>query len=293
MRKSGGVRLSFIPPLLPTLAGKPPEGDGWIHEMKFDGYRSQIVIDDQGVRIFTRSGLDWTTKYRELAKAAGELKVESVIVDGEIVMLNAAGHSDFRELRKAITRRPHHLYFMAFDLMHLNGRDLRDMPLGDRRDMLQAMIPPGARIQFSKALLGDAKSIFHLIDQAGLEGIVSKRKDSVYRSGSSTAWLKTKAFAVDEYDVLGVEREHGKPAFAIMAERGTGRFVGLAVIALNREMRERLWQRVQEHSGPPPKGVKRAATQWVKPGLVGRVKHMRGEEGLRHATLKDFRDESV
>ncbi|TGP49674.1 ATP-dependent DNA ligase [bacterium M00.F.Ca.ET.230.01.1.1] len=292
MRKpAGGLRLSFIPPLLPTLVDKPPEGDGWIHEVKFDGYRSQIIRDDDGVRIFTRRGIDWTAKYRDLVKAAGELNAESAIIDGEIVVLDEAGHSDFGELRRAITARQHDLYFVAFDLLHLNGHDLRDMPLIDRRDILEALVPPRQRIQFSQVLPGDAKSIFHLIDQAGLEGMVSKRKDSVYRSGNSTAWLKIKSYAVDEYDLLGVEREPGKPAFALMAERSTGRYVGAAFITLNREMRERLWQRVQEHSGPGPKGMKRPATQWVKPGLVGRVKHMRGEEDLRHASLQDFREE--
>ena len=145
--------------------------------MKFDGYRSQIVRDTGGVRIFTRRGLDWTTKYRDLVKAAGELNAESAIIDGEIVVLDEAGHSDFGELRKAITRRQDDLYFMAFDLLHLNGHDLRDMPLIDRRDILEALIPADRRIQ----LPGDAGSIFHLIDQAGLEGMVSKRKDSVYQ----------------------------------------------------------------------------------------------------------------
>ncbi|MEI9401673.1 hypothetical protein [Mesorhizobium argentiipisi] len=116
--------------MLSTLVDKPPEGDGWIHEVKFDGYRSQIVRDAEGVRIFTRRGLDWTAKYRDLVRAAGEL---SAIIDGEIVVLDEAGHSDFGELRKAIIRRQHDLYFVAFDLLHLNGRDLRDMPLTDRR----------------------------------------------------------------------------------------------------------------------------------------------------------------
>jgi ATP-dependent DNA ligase len=101
---TGSGRLEFIEPLLPTLVEKPPEGDGWIHEVKFDGYRSQIVKAG-GVRIFIRRGLDWTSKYHDLAKAAGELKAESAIIDGEIIVLNDAGLSNFGELRKAITRR--------------------------------------------------------------------------------------------------------------------------------------------------------------------------------------------
>ncbi|TIW77972.1 MAG: ATP-dependent DNA ligase, partial [Mesorhizobium sp.] len=89
------MRLKFVEPLMPTLVEKPPEAEGWIHEVKFDGYRSQIIKDEDGVRIFTRRGLDWTAKYRDLSKAAAELDVESAIIDGEIIVLNDAGLSDF------------------------------------------------------------------------------------------------------------------------------------------------------------------------------------------------------
>ncbi|TJX00398.1 MAG: ATP-dependent DNA ligase, partial [Mesorhizobium sp.] len=116
---------------MPTLVAKPPQGDDWMHEAKFDGYRSQIIIDAGGARIFTRRGLDWTSKYRDLAAAARTLDVENAIIDGEVVVLNEAGLSDFAALRKAITRRQHDLYFVAFDLLHLNGHDLRDMALED------------------------------------------------------------------------------------------------------------------------------------------------------------------
>ncbi len=285
------MRLKFVPPLMPTLVEKPPEGDGWIHEVKFDGYRSQMIIDETGIRIFTRNGHDWTAKYRDLVKEAANLGAESAIVDGEIIVLNDAGLSDFGELRKAITRRQHDLYFVAFDLLHLNGHDLRDMALDDRREILAGMIEPGGRIQFSEPLPGEASAIIHLLDKAGLEGMVSKRRDSKYRSGPSTNWLKAKCYAVDEYDLLGVEREPGKPAFALMADRATGRYVGSAFINSSRAIRERLWKRVQEHPWPAPKGMKRPATQWVKPGLIVRVKHLRGEEDLRHASLQDFREE--
>ncbi|WP_441338640.1 ATP-dependent DNA ligase [Mesorhizobium onobrychidis] len=115
------MRLKFVPPLLPTLVEKPPKGDDWLHEAKFDGYRSQIIIENADIRIFTRRGLDWTAKYRDLATAAKTMDVESAIIDGEIIVLNEDGISDFAALRKAITRRQHDLYFVAFDLLHLNG----------------------------------------------------------------------------------------------------------------------------------------------------------------------------
>ncbi|BAV50981.1 DNA ligase-like protein [Mesorhizobium loti] len=285
------MRLKFIAPLMPTLVETPPAGDWWIHEVKFDGYRSQMIIDEDGTRIYTRNGHDWTSKYRDLVKEAASLGAESAIVDGEIIVLNEAGVSDFGELRKAISSRQHDLYFVAFDLLHLNGHDLRDMPLDDRREILAAMVPGGQRIQFSEALPGNGAAVFHLVEQAGLEGVVSKRKDSRYRSGPSTNWLKAKCYSVYEYDLLGVEREPGKPAFALMADRTTGRYVGSAFINSSQAIRERLWKRVQEHAGPAPKGMKRPATQWVKPGIIGRVKHLRGEEDLRHASLQDFREE--
>ena len=289
------MRLKFIPPQMPTLVAKPPEGDGWIHEVKFDGYRSQIVIDEADVRIFTRRGLDWTSKYRSLAEVALELEADNAIIDGEIIVTNEAGLSDFAALRKAITRRQDDLYFVAFDLLHLNGHDLRDMALEDRREILAGMMPDASLIQFSDALPGDAKAIYHLVEEAGLEGMVSKRKDSKYRSGPSTSWLKTKSYTIDEYELLGVEREAGKPAFALMAERGTGKYVGSAFITANRAIRERLWKRVQEHAGPS-RGCRRARSgrrrNGSSPGLIGRVKHLRGEEKLRHASLQDFREEA-
>ena len=163
------MRLKFVEPLLPTLVDKPPEGDEWTHEIKFDGYRSQIIIDHD-VRIFTRNGHNWTAKYRNLVGAAKRLGVKSAIIDAEIVVLNEAGLSDFAALRKAITRREQDLYFVAFDLMHLNGHDLRGMALEDRRELLEGIIDPNDHIQFSQPMPGSAKAIFHLIDEAGIEG---------------------------------------------------------------------------------------------------------------------------
>jgi DNA ligase D-like protein (predicted ligase) len=275
---------------MPTLREKPPEGDDWTHEVKFDGYRSQIVLEEGAARIFTRNGHDWTAKYRDLAAAAVALGVENAIIDGEIIVTNEAGLSDYHSLLTAIAKRQHDLYFVAFDLLHLNGHDLRNMPLEDRREILQGLIKPGGRIQFSEALPGEAKAIFHVIDQAGLEGMVSKRRDSKYRSGPSTTWWKIKCYTVSELELLGIERESGKPAFALMAEPGTGKYVGSAFITANRSIRERLWKRVQAHAAPAPKGSNRPAMQWVKPGLIATIKHLRGEEKLRHASLQDFHE---
>ncbi|MER8484309.1 hypothetical protein [Mesorhizobium sp. M1322] len=185
------------------------------------------------------------------------------------------------------------MYLGAFDILHLNGHDLRDIGCKGRREILFGIIKPNSRMQFSDEMPGDGNAVFYLADQAGLEGIVSKRRGSKYRSGPTINWLKTKSFTVDEFELLGVERERGKAAFALLAEPGTRNYVGSAVITLGHDMRERLWKRVQEHAGPPPKAMKkRPATQWVGPGVKLRVKHLRGDHShIRHASLLGLSDE--
>ena len=290
-----GARLAFIPPMEPKLVTKPPEGEDWIHEIKLDGYRTQIVINSpEDIRVFTKTGADWSSKYAGLVEAARELDVENAIIDGEAVVPNEAGLPDFVALQKAITQRQHDLYLVAFDLLHLNGQDLRDLGVEERRDILHGLIRPGERIQFSEAMPGESDALFYLIDKAGMEGMVSKRRGSKYRSGDTRLWLKTKSFVVSELELLGVQRESGKAAFALLAEPDTRRYVGSAFITLPLDIRERLWKRVREHAGPPPRGMKkRPATQWVKPGVKLRIKHLRGDHShIRHASLLGFSDES-
>jgi DNA ligase D-like protein (predicted ligase) len=274
----------------PELVEQPPAGDGWSHEAKFDGYRTQVINDDDGIRLFTKSGIDWTSKYQPIGAEAAKLKAESFVIEGEMIVTNEAGLSDFHALRSAITRRPQDLYLVAFDLLHLNGHDLRDMPLGDRREVLQALIPAGGHIQFSEALPGTGDAVYHLACEANLEGIVSKRLDSKYSSGPTMNWRKIKCYVEKEMDIIGVQREAGKPAMVLMADQG--RYMGGAFVTFRADKRQALWDRVQGKIGaPPPKGLKKQKAQWLKPGLVGRVKFLKGEETLRHASLKDFREE--
>ncbi|SFO56981.1 ATP dependent DNA ligase domain-containing protein [Mesorhizobium sp. NFR06] len=266
---------------------QPPMGDAWSHEVKFDGYRTQVIKDADGVRLYTKTGIDWTSKYRPLAAEANKLGAESFIIESETIVTNEAGLSDFHALRSAITRRPQDLYLVAFDLLHLNSHDLRDMPLKDRREILQALIPAGGRIQFSEALPGTGDAVYHLACEVGLEGIVSKRLDSVYRSGSTMSWRKVKCYIEKEMDIVGVKRETGKPAMVLMADNG--RYMGGAFVTFKADKRQALWDRVQGKTGaPPPKGLAKEKAEWLKPGLVGRVKFLKGEARLRHASLKDF-----
>ena len=285
--------LKFIDPMIPTLAEEAPAGDGWIHEVKYDGYRSQLIIEDGKTRIYTRNGYDWTAKYWPIAVASHRLPCKSAIIDGEMIVPDAQGVSDFSALPEAIARQRSRLVFVAFDLLHLDGVDFRSRPLIERRAELWKLVQPGeGQIQFSAHVEGGGGQFFAAVDQMGrLEGIVSKKASSRYRSGPTKNWLKVKCFEENDYEVAGVLREPGSAPMALMVTRSPERrYVGSAVIGLNREMKERLWRRVQEKSGPAPKGFKKPAVKWTTPGLVGRVRHLKGEETLRHATLKDLFD---
>ncbi|MER9603762.1 ATP-dependent DNA ligase [Mesorhizobium sp. M0243] len=284
--------LKFIKPMEPELVDRPPQGDEWLHEIKFDGYRTQIIKDENGIRLFTKNGYDWTGRYIELAGEAEAIEAESFIIDGEAITVNEAGLSDFHALQSAVTRRKpsRDLYLVAFDLLHLNGHDLRNMPVEDRREILQALIPAVGRIQVSKAMPGTGDAVYHLVDKAGLEGMVSKRKDSIYRSGPTMNWRKIKCYAEKEMDIIGVQREAGKPAMVLMADKG--QYAGGAFVAFKADKRRRLWDRVQgKVGGPVPIGLKKEKAEWLKPGLVGRVRFLKGEERLRHAKLLDYREE--
>ncbi|RUY93425.1 ATP-dependent DNA ligase [Mesorhizobium sp. M7A.F.Ca.CA.001.10.2.1] len=284
--------LKFIKPMEPELVDTPPQGDEWLHEIKFDGYRTQIIKDENGIRLFTKNGYDWTGRYIELAGEAEAIEAESFIIDGETITVNEAGLSDFHALQSAVPRREpsRDLYLVAFDLLHLNGHDLRNMPVEDRREILQALIPAVGRIQVSKAMPGTGDAVYHLVDKAGLEGMISKRKDSVYRSGPTMNWRKIKCYAEKEMDIIGVQREAGKPAMVLMADKG--RYAGGAFVAFKADKRQRLWDRVQgKVGGPVPIGLKKEKAEWLKPGLVGRVRFLKGEERLRHAKLLDYREE--
>lgn len=130
----------FIAPINPLLVDEPPAGAGWLHEIKHDGYRTLLVVEAEDVRVFTSSGLDWTSRYGRVVKAAGQLDASSAILDGEMVVQDERGVTDFLALGGAIDREPHRLVFFAFDLLELDGEDLRDSPIEERRGMLRELL---------------------------------------------------------------------------------------------------------------------------------------------------------
>jgi ATP-dependent DNA ligase len=216
----------------PKLVELPPSGDGWLHEIKYDGYRVQIHVDGGNVTTYTRNGHDWTAKFAPIAKAARGIPARQAIIDGEICVQDEKGVTDFSALPSAMKSRPHDLVFFAFDLLHLDGQDLRPAPLEERRAKLRALVSQviGSRIVMSDEYNGDGASFFALVSSLDLEGMVSKRKGSRYWSGTSEAWYKTKCWTTSTMQVIGVEQDKNGVLYALLAnERGYqgAAFVGL------------------------------------------------------------------
>jgi bifunctional non-homologous end joining protein LigD len=172
--------------MLPSPAREPPASDHWLHEIKHDGYRTVLLVNNGRVQAVTRNRNDWTERYGPIVEVAERLRCRSAIIDGEVIVQDPQGRSEFTAIQEAIRWHPERLVFFAFDLPFLNDEDLRDAPLEERRDYLQIVIRQSldgrergrARIQFSDHVVGGGPAFFAAAEKMGLEGIVSKRRDS-------------------------------------------------------------------------------------------------------------------
>jgi bifunctional non-homologous end joining protein LigD len=178
----------FVEPCIPTLAYKVPSGPGWIHEVKHDGYRLQVRRDGEDVRLFTRRGFDWTDRYPAIVRTALKLPAKSCTLDGEAVVCGGDGIAVFEDIHRRGVVTEAMLY--AFDLLEFGGEDLRPFPLSDWKRLLAKVV--GRRSLGIVLSEHTDKDIFQGVCRMGLEGVVSKRLSSPYRSGRSTDWLKIK-----------------------------------------------------------------------------------------------------
>ena len=236
----------------PTLRDQAPTGPEWLHEIKTDGYRAQLHVRERRVTVYSRSGYDWTEKFAPIATAAKHLHVRTAILDGEVTVLGSTGLPDFQALRRELGKpQSKRLIYCVFDLMYLNGMDLRPTALIERkralRELLDGVPPTLAYVDYLEA---QGRKVFEQACRMGLEGIVSKRRDSPYRSGRQEIWLKLKCVKSDTFPIVAfVEKLGARPGK--VASLYLGRWDGDRLLyagkartgyteAAARELRERL-----------------------------------------------------
>src|SRR6187200_3608545 len=179
----------FIEPALATSIEKVPTGDRWLHEIKFDGYRVQVHLVNEAVTVFTRRGNDWTKRFKKVAADAWHIAAGSAIIDGEIVVPATDGTTDFSVLQNELKGKSTKIVLVAFDLLYLNGHDLRKLPLIERKTHLKKVIQH-TDVQFSDSFEVEGAEVFAHACKVGLEGVVSKVRDSSYVSGRGNNWVK-------------------------------------------------------------------------------------------------------
>ncbi len=295
--KTSGTLPAFREPQLCTLVDSVPTGSNWLHEIKYDGYRAIVAVAAGKARVFTRNGLDWTDKFPHVAAAAAELPGRALI-DGEIVAFRN-DKPDFATLKDAISGGGAMTLF-AFDLLELDGEDLSDLPLVERKQRLRALIGEDRdALRFSEHVLGSGEQLFAQMCDEGMEGIVSKRADAPYRSGRSKAWLKAKCIARQEFVIVGWQPSSKRRGFASLllgVRRGDG-FVyrGKVGTGFTQDMIDDLMPRLERlvrQSAPveAPSAAVRGA-KWVTPKLVAEVAYaeITPDGMLRHASFVGLR----
>jgi bifunctional non-homologous end joining protein LigD len=296
----------FIPPQLATLVDRAPSVDGWVHEVKFDGYRLGARFANRRVRMLTRKALDWTAKFRPIVQAVAALKARSAYLDGEVVVLDEEGVSSFGLLQEALSEgRADRMAYYVFDLLYLDGRDLRSLPLAARKKALAALLPSSEAglVHYCEHFAGRGPDFFRDACRANLEGIVSKRADAPYRSGRGRDWLKIKCVHQQEFVVGGwvPSTASGRELRSIhVGYFDNGKFVyagkiGTGFNATNsRELLTRL--RKHERKDTPFASVPREdqrGAHWVDPVIVIEAKFTSWTRDgkLRHPSFQGIRED--
>jgi bifunctional non-homologous end joining protein LigD len=304
--KPGALQVADFPVQLASLVDEAPQGRQWIHEIKFDGYRMLAIVHRQSAKLYTRNELDWTSRYPTVAKAAGHLRVHSAVLDGELVALDDAGVSRFQLLQNAADGDPSHLVYYAFDLLHLDGEDLRELPLAIRKERLAKIVGTSADgpIRYSDHFANRGPEFLQECCSRGLEGIVSKRADRPYVAGRTRDWLKVKCAAREELviggftDATAAGREFGA---LLLGYFHGGRLVyagrvgtGFDVATL-RALKRRL-DKLRQPTSPfatLPSRERGTGLHWVRPQLVAQIALGSWTDAgiLRHASYQGLRED--
>jgi bifunctional non-homologous end joining protein LigD len=287
---------------LAQLVDTVPSGDRWLHEMKYDGYRTLISVGSDEGRAYTRSGLDWSDRFAGIVTDALKLKVGSALIDGEAVVLDADGRSSFQALQGALKGAPATIDYFAFDLLELDGEDLTGLPLVERKAKLQKILPKGkSRLRYSDHIVGSGEKLLNQFCAAGLEGVISKLATGKYVGSRSGGWVKTKCIKRQEFVVVGWTPSDKSRLFRslILAihEKGELRYAGKVGTGFDTAELIRLMEIMKpiEQSAPTvkaPRAEVRGA-HWLKPKLVAEIAYteMTNEGTLRHPSYLGLRED--
>lgn len=289
----------FVAPQLAKSVAQPPQGEGWGHEIKFDGYRMQMRVERGKATLKTRKGLDWSRRYPEIAEAGGALP--DGIYDGEVVALDADGAPDFAALQAAMSDgRTKDLVFFAFDMLFAGRDDLRPLPLTERKARLRAALDEAAPdIRYVDHFVTAGDAVLLSACRMKLEGVVSKRLDAPYASGRGGAWVKAKCRAGHEVVIGGYATTNGAFRSLIVGVMKDGALIhaGRVGTGFGREAADRLLQELKPLGIPASpfgnKSPKRGAGQvhWVKPELVAEIEYegFTADGLVRQAAFKGLR----
>jgi bifunctional non-homologous end joining protein LigD len=297
----------FIPPALATLHDKAPSGPDWLHEIKFDGYRIEARLDNGKVKLLTRKALDWTHRFERVAEAVAALPAQTALLDGELVVEDDKGVSNFGMLQNDLKEgRGDRFIYWVFDLLYLDGRDLTKEPLVARKDALRRLLKGNSKsgpIRYAGHFDEDGPVIFKHACQMNLEGIVSKLRNAPYRSGRSENFVKAKCHDAQEVVVAGFSPSNALPnavgALTVaFHDNGKLRYAGRVGTGYTRDTARDLWKRLQplRVDRPPvtlPADERRRNVIWVKPQMVVETE-FRGftHDGLlRQAAFKGLRED--
>jgi bifunctional non-homologous end joining protein LigD len=310
--KAAGTKRGKLPETpeaqLATLVDAPPDGDDWLHEMKFDGYRMLGILDKGQVRFVSRNGQDWTSRLEALAPAMRLLEARQAVVDGEVVVQDEAGVSQFQLLQNALGKggAVGQLKYYLFDLLYLDGYDWRGAPLEERKAALQAIISDEAQpqIQYSEHIIGSGDAFYREACRSHLEGIICKRRQGLYYPGRSGEWLKCKCRFAQEFVVGGFSPPEGsRSGFgALLVGYYEGKdfaYAGRVGTGYTRRTLEQLLPQLEileQKTSPFTQGrelIETRGVRWVRPRLVAQVEfaNWTSDNLLRQASFQGLRED--
>jgi bifunctional non-homologous end joining protein LigD len=283
-KRRRGDLPKLVEPELATLVDDVPTGDDWLFEIKFDGYRILTATSGDEVRCYTRNGLDWTARFGALPDAIARLDLDRALLDGELVAIDANGRSSFSALQQALTAGGRGLSYFVFDLLFAGGKDLRGLPLLQRKKRLKDLLGAAGKqgpVFLSDHIEGNGRTILKTLCGKGLEGIIAKRADRPYRSGRGRDWLKIKCALEQEFVIVGYTiSDKDRPFSSLLlavTEKGKLRYAGGVGTGFNGRAFEelshrfkRLERKTPAFEGEVPSATRRRA-RWLEPKLVAQI----------------------